>query len=246
MCWDFSFRLGQNTIFAIHCSTCCEGDSIAAQVLESEFWQRTHICKQVIRELIPSSTWFVCIFLTYFHLYMVYAIYWFFNRCINCSCAHNQCLFCQHAQVDVINWLSSHEAVVNHFIYTCIWIYRYDCRNGQLSRAVNRYHCSHPYDCVGWVGEGQFDVFARIFDFGNIHIIPLNLIRSQSSTLVPVERNQILAQTWVGALVLHIQTKAKCLIRSNFQIHLLCIYFAVQLLETLQFVEKTTYEVWSH
>ena len=212
---NLSSYIRDHTILASYSSTCGKGDAVRAQVLECETRSIAHVLKQFVRELIPCGTWVVDILHASLYLCMIYAIYWLFYSSVNKLCTHYDSILCQHTCIDIVDWLSGHEAIVDYFINACAWIYRYNHWYSQLSWAVNRNHSCQPYDGVGWVGEGELNMFARTFYFGNIYIVPLCLTRGQCCTFVPIERNQILAQAWVGGRILHIQSKAKFLVRSN-------------------------------
>ena len=209
------FCLGKNTILASYSSPSSQSNMIAAQVLECDTRSIAHVLKQFVRELIPCGTWVVDILHARLYFCMIYAIYWLFYSSVNKLCTHYDSILCQHTYIDIVDWLSSHKAIVDYFINACAWIYRYNHWYSQLSWAVNRNHSCQPYDGVGWVGEGELNMFARTFYFGNIYIVPLCLTRGQCCAFVPIERNQILAQAWVGGRILHIQSKAKFLVRSN-------------------------------
>ena len=243
---NLSSYIRDHTILASYSSTCGKGDAVRAQVLECETRSIAHVLKQFVRELIPCGTWVVDILHARLYLCMVDAIYWFFNDCVDKFSTHHDSVFCQHAYIDIVNWLSSHEAIVDYFINACTWIYRNHHWYGQFSWAVDRNNCCQPHDGVGWVGEGELNMFARTFHFGNIYIVPLCLTRGQCCAFVPIERNQILAQAWTGSRIYHIKTKTKFLGRGHMQIHLCSIYFIINFLDTCQLLYKTTYHIGSH
>ena len=160
LCRNLSLSTGQDTILAIYCHTSRQGNGIAAQVLECESRSLTHIRQQVVRELIPSGACFVYIALTGLHLYVVDTVQWLFNGSINQTCTQFQFVACNHSYIYIIDRISSHKAIVNHFINAHTWQYRYDCRCNHLEWASERSHRSHPYNLVSRVSKGQLEVLA--------------------------------------------------------------------------------------
>ena len=89
-------------------------------------------------------------------------------------------------------------------------------------------------------------MFTRIFNFGNINVIPLCYVRSESCTLVPIKGDQVLAQARVGGSIHNVQTETKLLVRMDLQIYILRIHFTIEALQTRQLVEQTANNVWSY
>ena len=89
-------------------------------------------------------------------------------------------------------------------------------------------------------------MFTRIFNFGNINVIPLCHIRSEGCTLVPIKGDQVLAQARVGGGIHNVQTETELLVSMNLKIYILRIHFTIEALQTRQLVEQTANNVWSY
>ena len=133
--WNLSIVGSENTILAIYCSTKIQREVVRAQVLESESRSTTHICKQLVRELIPSSTCFVVVFHARLYLYVIYTIRWFCNRCVDKSSTQLQLAISNHSHIYIIDRSSSYEAIVNHIVHAHTWQYRYNSWSNHLEWA---------------------------------------------------------------------------------------------------------------
>ena len=176
---------------------------------------------------------------------MVDAINWSLNGSVNSSSSQLEWTVGYNANVDIVDWVSSHEAIVDNFVHAHASRNRHQERHSQFSRAINRNDRSHPYDRVSMVGEGEFHVFARTFDVGKVDIIPACGVSSHLSALVPIEVDKVLAQARVGSSVLHVETKCDSLIRSDHEIHICSIHAIVETLKTNHFLYEATYYVRS-
>ena len=234
-----------NAILTTYCYTCGEVSCLRTQVREGDLSSCAHLIHQTHWELIPLRTRFLGIFSNRSNLSCVCASFRWDNSSIYWCCFQLYWAVSLNTHIDIVDVYCIEDAVIHQLIYTCTSRYWYEQWQGQLSRAIYRYHSSNPYNRICVVGECEVDMATQLFHSIKLHVKPCCLTSLNLSASGPIEGYQILTLARVSDSVVDIQTKVDWLIGNDLQEYIFSIYLVISALEALELFDQVAQDIWS-